>query len=165
MGAVDACGRVVVSVGGGERQAGGSGRQEVLPGRRLVLQAQRELLLLAGQLEAVRGHVELLPSVGELHLQQIPALAGEGVDVLQTQPELACRDHDTTSQISECARYATSSHTRRREPSDTPTVQVAEAVLVALPQLVEVLGAVVAFLDDGPRAVWEERRGYNFNLI
>lgn len=44
-----------------------------------------------------------------------------------------------------------------RELSDTPTVQVAEAVLVALPQLVEVLGAVVAFLDDGPATFWWER--------
>lgn len=37
-----------------------------------------------------------------------------------------------------------------------PTVQVAEAFLVAFPQLVEVLGSIVTFLDDGPSTFWEK---------
>lgn len=104
-GTVDVALLVVVVVVGGERQASGG----VCPQRGLQ-RAQRVVLLhpqrvlgvataeAEGQLHA--GHVAR--PVGELHLEDVAASFGDGVDLLQTHPELSWRREQALSESWSC---------------------------------------------------------------
>lgn len=158
---VDVCSEVVVSVGRGKRKTRLFGRHYFLltAGWSLLLQVETELLLLSRKLESITSRLLLLLlslPIRELHLQDVLALFWEGVDVLQAQPELTWRT--TTIRL-----ILRSSDADCKEFFQllllVLTVQAAEASLVALPKLVEVLGSIETFLDDGPSTFCGESRG------
>lgn len=91
---VNVCSEVVVSVCCGEGKTRGASRHYFLliSRWRLLLQVESELLLLSVKLEVILSRLLLLLSGltrDQLNLQDVLALFGQRVDVLQAQPKLA----------------------------------------------------------------------------
>lgn len=88
LGAVDVALLVVVFVAGGEGQAGGVGGQGSLlvPGG-VVLDVQGVVALLPAQPEGELDRLRVVPPVTELDLEDVAAVFGQRVDLLQAQPK------------------------------------------------------------------------------
>lgn len=118
----------------------------------VLLHPQRVLGVAAaeaeGQLHA--GHVA--GPVGKRQLEDVAASLGDGVDLLQTHPELSWTSEEAKGESPSCQcelSLTSGSH-------KVFTVQAAKADLVGLPQLVEVHRAVLAPLNHRPTAVCAE---------
>lgn len=83
---------VVVLVAGGERQAGsGISPQGTLQGteRVVLLDLERVLGFLSSQTEGELDSRQVTGPVRELNVEDVAAVFGNGVDLLQPQPELS----------------------------------------------------------------------------
>ncbi|KAG7230645.1 hypothetical protein INR49_025362 [Caranx melampygus] len=87
---IDLSAEVVVSVGRGEGKTRSSSGHDFLlrPRWCLLLQVESKLLLFSIKLELITSRVLLSGPIRDLHLQDVLALFGEGVDVVQAQPKL-----------------------------------------------------------------------------
>lgn len=103
--AVDLWFEVAVSVAGGERKPAGICAQSVLqvPWRPL-LEVKGVAALLSSQSEGILDGLDLVVPVSQLHLQNVAPLSWQGVDLLQTQPELSWKKNERLTSDRDKAR-------------------------------------------------------------